>query len=36
MISLPESVRIAWADREGPIVLATIDAAGVPNANYAT
>jgi hypothetical protein len=29
---LPESVRIAWANREGSVVLATVDAAGVPNA----
>lgn len=36
MTQIPESVHAAWADREGPIVLATVDAAGVPNAIYAT
>lgn len=36
MKNFPESVRTAWANREGPIVLATVDAAGVPNAIYAT
>ncbi len=36
MINIPESVLTAWADREGPIVLTTVDAAGVPNAIYAS
>ena len=36
MKNLPESVRTAWANREGPIVLATVDAAGIPNAIYAS
>jgi predicted pyridoxine 5'-phosphate oxidase superfamily flavin-nucleotide-binding protein len=36
MKTLPESVRTAWASREGPIVLATVDSNGVPNAIYAT
>jgi len=36
MKNLPESVRTAWADREGPVVLATVDAAGIPNAIYAS
>jgi hypothetical protein len=36
MKNLPESVRTAWTSREGPIVLATVDTAGVPNAIYAT
>lgn len=36
MITIPESVRTAWADHEGPIVLTTVDAAGAPNAIYAT
>jgi predicted pyridoxine 5'-phosphate oxidase superfamily flavin-nucleotide-binding protein len=36
MKKLPESVRAAWVQREGPVVLATADAAGVPNAIYAT
>ena len=32
----PEIVRTAWADREGPVVLATVDTAGMPNAIYAS
>jgi uncharacterized protein len=32
----PEIVQSAWADREGPIVLTTVDAAGQPNAIYAS
>lgn len=36
MKTIPETVQKAWADREGPIVLATVDAAGIPNAIYAT
>ena len=36
MKTIPEAVQKAWADREGPIVLATVDAAGIPNAIYAT
>ena len=36
MTPIPETVRKAWANREGPIVLATVDAAGIPNAIYAT
>jgi hypothetical protein len=32
----PEIVRTAWADREGPVVLATVDTAGIPNAIYAS
>ncbi len=36
MITIPESVRTAWDDHEGPIVLTSVDAAGVPNAIYAT
>jgi predicted pyridoxine 5'-phosphate oxidase superfamily flavin-nucleotide-binding protein len=34
MNNLLESVRTAWAEREGPAVLATTDAAGLPNAIY--
>jgi len=33
---LPEKVSKAWETREGPIVLATVDKKGVPNAIYAT
>ena len=36
MKTLPESVRTAWANREGPVVLATFDTAGIPNAIYAS
>lgn len=31
----PEAVQQAWANREGPIVLATVEAGGQPNAIYA-
>ncbi len=36
MTALPEIVTQAWEQREGPVVLTTVDAAGVPNAIYAT
>lgn len=36
MGSLPQNVLSAWADREGPIVFATVDRKGMPNAIYAT
>ena len=36
MASLPEVVRNAWEDRDGPVVLATIDNTGTPNTIYAT
>jgi len=36
MATLPESVCQAWEDREGPVILTTVDAAGSPNAIYAT
>ena len=36
MAVLPEVVSKAWENREGPIVLTTVDAAGNPNAIYAT
>lgn len=36
MAVLPEKVSKAWEDREGPIVLATINGNGIPNAIYAT
>ncbi|MDD2763195.1 MAG: pyridoxamine 5'-phosphate oxidase family protein [Opitutaceae bacterium] len=35
MKAFPEVVQTAWANREGPIVLATVDADGFPNAIYA-
>lgn len=36
MTLLPEVVREAWENRDGPIVLATVDAGGNPNVIYAT
>ncbi len=36
MTHLPETVLQAWENREGPIVLTTVDAQGAPNAIYAT
>ena len=36
MAALPEKVRKAWEDREGPIILSTVDGDGIPNAIYAT
>ena len=36
MASLPSSVREAWEDRDGPVILATIDSDGVPNIIYAS
>lgn len=36
MSKLPEKVSQAWEEREGPIVFATVDPTGKPNAIYAT
>ena len=36
MATLPEQVRQAWEEREGPVILTTVDADGKPNAIYAT
>ncbi len=36
MTTLPEKVSMAWENREGPIVLTTVDGEGTPNAIYAT
>jgi predicted pyridoxine 5'-phosphate oxidase superfamily flavin-nucleotide-binding protein len=36
MPALPVVVSQAWENREGPIVLSTVDAEGNPNAIYAT
>lgn len=33
---LPESMRQAWIDRDGPVVLATVDPNSCPNIIYAT
>lgn len=35
-MKIPEIVRKAWEEREGPIVLATVDQNGLPNIIYAT
>jgi uncharacterized protein len=36
MPALPEEVSNAWENREGPIILTTVDVDGHPNAIYAT
>ena len=36
MTALPEKASKAWEDREGPIILSTVDGDGNPNAIYAT
>ena len=36
MAALPEKVKKAWEDREGPIILSTVNRDGIPNAIYAT
>ncbi len=36
MIAIPDSVRAAWVDHDGPVVLTTVDSAGIPNSIYAT
>lgn len=36
MAALPEQVSKAWEDREGPVVLTTVNGDGIPNAIYAT
>ena len=36
LAALPEAVSKAWENREGPVVLTTVDAEGNPNAIYAT
>jgi uncharacterized protein len=33
---LPQEVITAWNDREGPVVLTTVDAEGTPNSIYAS
>jgi predicted pyridoxine 5'-phosphate oxidase superfamily flavin-nucleotide-binding protein len=32
----PENVQTAWSNRDGPIILATVDSEGQPNAIYAS
>ena len=34
--ALPEEALSAWNNREGPVVLTTVDAAGMPNSIYAS
>ena len=34
MASLPTSVREAWEDRDGPVILATVSPEGLPNIIY--
>ena len=36
MAALPEEVSKAWEDREGPIILSTVNGDGIPNSIYAT
>jgi len=36
MAALPEKVSKAWEDREGPIILTTVNRDGIPNSIYAT
>ena len=36
MAFLPENVRRAWEDRDGPAILATVSENGVPNIIYVT
>ncbi len=36
MAVLPDNVRKAWDDREGPVILSTVNLDGLPNAIYAT
>jgi len=35
-MDLPEIVEQGWENREGPIVLTTVDSNGIPNSIYAT
>lgn len=36
MISIPKEVLDAWNEKQGPIVLTTVSALGIPNSIYAT
>ncbi|MEE9425910.1 MAG: pyridoxamine 5'-phosphate oxidase family protein [Methylococcales bacterium] len=36
MTVLPEQVSSAWKNREGPIILSTVNGDGIPNAIYAS
>lgn len=35
MVAIPQEVRQAWEEREGPIVLGTVSPEGIPNIIYA-
>lgn len=36
MTALPKTIRQAWEDRDGPVILATVNLDGTPNIIYAT
>ncbi len=36
MATLPEIAALAWENREGPVVLTTVDSNGIPNTIYIT
>jgi predicted pyridoxine 5'-phosphate oxidase superfamily flavin-nucleotide-binding protein len=36
MTAIPQVVKEAWENKEGPVVLATVDSDGLPNVIYAT
>ncbi len=36
MAALPPTAKSAWENREGPVILTTVDADGTPNSIYAT
>ena len=36
MAALPEKVSKAWEDREGPVILSTVNGDGIPNSIYAS
>ena len=36
MSKIPEKVKAAWDDRDDPVILATVDANGIPNIIYVT
>ena len=36
MVSLPENASEGWENREGPVVLTTVDSKGIPNTIYVT
>ncbi len=36
MASLPEEIREAWENRNGAVILTTVDKSGTPNSIYAT